>query len=765
MSLKEHPDYKEEAKHLEITKKQVKDVISALENNKDTYKENIKDAFINLDYLDSSQSYISILTNVKFLELDGSHVEMLEKVRNKPYFCRIDFSAENSNKTEKLYIGKVSLLDEESKKPLVVDWRSPIANLYYEGRLGDVVYDTPKGTVSGKLYLKRLYTINDGELENINDIDITTTDTFLQASVGAHVDDRLKDIASTIQAEQNRIIRADMNKPLIVQGVAGSGKTTIALHRIAYLIYTYGEENFIPENFMIMAPNNLFLDYISDVLPELGVERVKQTTFVDFLFEVLDIKYTLVNPNDKIMTFINGTKNHASKENRSLSKCSAAFKGSMLFKEIIDKYIADIEQGFVPEDDFAIDEYVVVSNEDIKILFIKEYYYLPIYERIAQIKKRLSYKLKSAMQEIIKENEDAYNRQVERLRAETPDVEERRTKVIDLMLARDKKTESIKKISRTLVAQYIKKFPKHDLLYYYKEIVTRPEVISKFFKEKLDFRAVQFLCDSSAKLLMKKQIEIEDGAALIYLKHRLFGLDKSLEIKHIVIDEVQDFSILQLYVLKKTLGTELFTVFGDLAQGIHSYRGINDWDEAGRAVFPDGYNYMTLEQSYRTTVEIMELANDVIKKTQRPGLILAKPVIRHGEKPIVRKYETAKEIVVAVRDEVKKLDADGYKSIALICKTIDECKQVKKFFDKEEFSVDLLSGEEKVYHSGVTVVPSYVAKGLEFDVVFIINIEDEYTTEDIDLKLLYVAMTRALHKLYIYHTENSIPVLNGLICL
>lgn len=756
MSLKEHPAYKEEVERLGYTKEQVDEFITVLEGNNDKYKEQIREAFENLDYLDSSQSYISILTNAKFMELDNRHLEGLQTVRNKPYFCRIDFREEHGHRPEKLYIGKVALLDPETKKLLIVDWRAPVANVYYEGRLGDVTYDTPRGKVQGELKLKRQYTINDGRLENIHDIDITTNDTFLQASVGAHADNRLKDIASTIQAEQNRVIRADIDKPLIVQGVAGSGKTTIALHRIAYLIYTY-EENFIPENFMIMAPNRLFINYISEVLPELGVERVKQTTFVDFLVEVLKIKHKLTNANEKMMVFLNGTTD---KEHQSLVQWAAGLKSSLAFKEVIDGYIREVEESFVPVEDFAVEGYVILSYEEIKRLFLTEYSYLPLNRRIEEIKKHLSFKLKGAKKNVLEEIQENCDKELEQLRAQIPDLEERRAKIFELTDARDSKLAAIKKGSGSLVSKYMAKFPKQDLMHYYQDIVTRPEVFYSFSPLQLGEARVKYLCETAATLLAKKQIELEDGAALLYLKHKLFGFEADLDVKNVVIDEAQDFSVFQFYAMREVLGTEMFTIFGDLSQGIHAYRGIQDWEAAGQAVFPDGFNYKTLEQSYRTTVEIMDLANEIIKKSTTPGLVLAKPVIRHGEKPELKQFATADEIVQAVKKKIPQLQKEGFKSIALIGKTVEECKRLKKLLDKDgAIKAAILSGEETTYQTGVIIVPSYVAKGLEFDVVFIINLEDRYTTEDMDIKLLYVAMTRSLHRLYVYHTEGTMPLL------
>lgn len=762
MPLKDHPAYKEEVKRLAYTTRDIEEFIASIEENKQAYKDNIREAFINLDYLDSSQSYISILTNAKFLELDSRHLDELRRAKEKPYFGRVDFKEKHSSNVEKLYIGKVSLPDKEFKKPLIIDWRAPIANVYYEGRLGEVSYDTPRGSVSGELHLKRQYTINDGRLENILDIDITTNDTFLQTSLEATADNRLKDIAASIQAEQNKIIRADIEEPLIVQGAAGSGKTTIALHRIAFLIYTY-EENFNPENFMVLAPSRLFLNYISEVLPELGVEKVRQTTFADLLVELLGIKYKLEDPNEKLKTFISKRSGPEHAEKDALLKWESSFKGSMLFKEIIDGYIEELERGFVPAEDFSLDEYVIVGNDDIKRMFLEEYRHLPLYKRLNEIKKHLSYKLKSSKEKIIGEVDNSYSARLNKLRSAAPEDEEARAEIIELINAKNEKIDRLKSAARTMVTKYMAGFPRRDLLDYYKALITSEELLDRYSDGKVTGVEARFLCSFSLDLLNKKRFEIEDGAALLYLKLRIFGLDEKLEVENVVIDEAQDLSVFQLYTLREVLGTRRFTVFGDLAQGIHSYRGVRDWHSLAREVFPEGFNYLTLEQSYRTTIEIMNTANQILQKHAPPGVAPAKPVIRHGEKPVIKYFDSGDEIVGLVKEQVKELQSAGYKSIALICKTLDECKKLKAQLGRHgEPGFRLLSGEEVDYGGGVMLVPSYVSKGLEFDVVFIINIDESYNDKEMDVKLLYVAMTRALHKLYVYYKKNSIPLLEGI---
>ncbi|WHH60949.1 RNA polymerase recycling motor HelD [Petroclostridium sp. X23] len=760
MPLREHPAYQQEVKRLDETIKYIEDAITATEENRKTHKEEIKDAFVNLDYLDSSQSYVSILVNAKLLDELEKNFDSLVKSRKKPYFARIDFKQEGHSKTDNFYIGKMSLSRAEWDIPMIVDWRSPLASVYYDGRLGEVSYQTNAGTVKGELSLKRQYTIENGELENIMDIDITATDAFLQASLEGNKDNRLKDIVSTIQAEQNAIIRADIDKPLIVQGVAGSGKTTIALHRIAYLIYTY-EENFDPENFMIIAPNRLFLNYISEVLPELGVDKVKQTTYIDYIFELIGGKYKLTNADEKLVSIINHSHDGETDGRHRLLKKAAAFKGSMTFKNIIERYIRDVERSFVPDEDFSLEGYTLISANEIKRLFIKDYGYLPLYKRIDEIKKNLTNRVKANKPKILEEIEQYYDKQIEYLRDNEPETEERRKRIVKLIDTRDHALEVIKKSARTVIAKYIAKFPKRDLFDYYRNLITKEESLTEYSNGKLSAEFIGYICKYSENILSKKHMELEDLAALAYLKHRIFGFEKKIDIKYVVIDEAQDFSHFQFYALKEIVNTQLFTILGDLSQGIHAYRGIKNWDFVLTKIFdPQKSQYLTLEQSYRTTVQIMDMANELIKMCQIEGLILAKPVVRHGKKPEVFQLDSRNEIIDGVLGKIKELKSEGYRSIAVIGKTLKECISIQKYLNKNKaLEVKLLDGKENSYEHDVVVVPSYLAKGLEFDAVIIVNIEDTYTEDELDLKLLYVAMTRALHRMYVFCKQDTIPVL------
>jgi DNA helicase II / ATP-dependent DNA helicase PcrA len=765
-----HHQYEEEINRLDDTLSYVEDAITASEKIKTMRDEDIRAAYAELDFLDSSQSYVTILVNTMLMEELEKNFYHLLKARKKPYFARIDFRETGSSNTDKLYIGRMSLTRSGWDIPFIVDWRAPITSVYYDGRLGDVSYQTTsdivdetiRETVTGELFLKRQYNINDAKLEDIIDVDITATDTFLQASLEGNASNRLQDIVSTIQAEQNAIIRSDIDKPLIVQGVAGSGKTTIALHRIAYLIYTY-EKNFFPEQFMIIAPNRLFLNYISEVLPELGVDKVKQTTFIDFIFELIGKKYKLLNPDEKLISIINMPNENSNTATGDMLKKASAFKGSMLFKNIIERYIRQTEETFVPAADFILEGYKFLSASEIKKLFIEDYKYLPFYKRIDEIKKHFTNHLKANKNKILEQIEHHYDKQIEHLRCYRKESEERRLKIVDLIDKRDNAVNAIRKSSRTLISKFIAKFPKLDLFDYYKELVTNAQNLELLGKGNLKTEVATYVAKQSEKLFASNHIELEDLSALAYLKHRIFGFDKAIDIKYVVIDEAQDFSHFQFFVLKEILNTQLFTILGDLSQGIHSYRGIKNWNFVLEKIFdPKKSKYLTLEQSYRTTIEIMDMANEIIKQCPVDDLVLAKPVVRHGEKPSIFTLDTPDAIMQQVKERINSLKNEGYGSIALIGKTLNECKDIKKYLDKDKkIKCTLLDDKESAYNNDIVIVPSYLAKGLEFDAVIIINIQDTYTTDELDLKLLYVAMTRALHRMYIYCLNHKIPVLES----
>ncbi len=754
MESSKHPDFPKEAQHLSYTKEYIEKTLKTIDRYLYQYKGDMKEAFQQLDLVDSSSEYINILVNAKFMEMAEKNYISLSKVKDKPYFARIDFKSQGSDKIEELYIGKASLSRLEDNKQLIIDWRAPVASVYYEGRLGHTSYPSVDGEEYGELLLKRQFQMENGKLKEIIDIDVAANDPLLQSALKTNAEKRLKDIASTIQGEQNRVIRADMHVPLIVQGVAGSGKTTIALHRIAYFIYTY-EATFNPDNFMIIAPNRMFINYISEVLPELGVEEVKQTTYIDLMEELLEKKVKLTDTSEKLMNLMEAVESE-----REKIIWASKFKGSMEFKNIIDNYIKDIEANYYPPTDFVLIRRLMITVEEIKNYIRKEFNYLPLYKRDMQLKKVLRNRLKRDKVKLIEEVKNHFEKRIEDVRSQYPDPLERQKHIVPVIEKRDRILNNINKEAPVLVKKYMSLLKKEDLMDCYQKLLTDPDLLYKYAHEKVSLDKLKEFAKKNSEIFNKGKYELEDLAPLVYLKHLLYGFKERMDIRTVVIDEAQDFSVFQMYVVKEILDTEQLTLLGDISQGIHSYRGIDGWDEITEKVFTKRKsNFIALEQSYRTTIEIMEVANEVIKNLSNPNLILAKPVIRHGKKPTRNWFASQGELLDKLSEKLLILE-QKYKSVAIICKTKGEAINIKKNLDKgKKIKAKLLDEKEESYEAGVIVVPSHLAKGLEFDSVVIVNIEESYNANELDIKLLYVALTRALHKVDILCIEGKNPIL------
>lgn len=747
MAAEQHPDYKEERLRLDSTLGYVEQSIAAMVEKKKRLEGAI-DRNKKHGSGDNSQQYIELMIDSMLQERAALRLRNLLAARDRPYFARIDFHEEDKPKHEKLYIGKMALIRESDQELIIVDWRAPVANLYYEGRLGEAVYKSPNGEIGGRLLLKRQFSIDEGKLREIFDIDITTNDEFLQASLGANADSRLKEIVSTIQEEQNRVIRADMWKPLLVQGAAGSGKTTIALHRIAYLIYTY-ESTFKPENFMIIAPTKFFLNYISDVLPELGVEKTRQTTFEEFAASIIGQKFKIRDANEKLLSFIVSDLGEEQQARNRLLRQESEFKSSMTFRDVLDEYICVVEQGFIPREDFRLLTKVIYTYEEINNLFLSDYKKQPFVQRIEEIKKHLANRLKARKQAIMEEAQALCDMRVKQLKLKLEDSEERRQLIVELI---DKKNDFIARVEqycKNAVKEYVAKISGLNPYGYYKDFVSNKELFNRLVERITGKETAEFIRKGILKDLESGSIALEDMAPIIYLKYKIHGVDEKLPVKHIVIDEAQDFSVFQLYVLKSIIKDSSFTILGDLSQGIHSYRGIRDWRSVEEHVFGERCEMLVLEQSYRTTVEIMEAANKVIAMLKNDELVPAKPVIRHGAEVELVGKESREQIAGDILERVKILKQQ-FKSIAIICKTAEACGEIYRSFKAGRENAKIITEKDREYKSGLVLVPAHLSKGLEFDAVLIADGES-YGMEELDIKLLYVAMTRPLHSLTIYY--------------
>ncbi|MTI47492.1 MAG: DNA helicase [Firmicutes bacterium] len=742
-----HYDYHNEKRYLELT-------IEALDNEIEYLKDvvqNSEEEVASMKKKMGGNYSDELVVKLTIFDSYRRKLKMLGRAKNKPYFGRIDFKELEKDKFESFYIGKTSITRRNDEKRFVIDWRTPMAGLYYSGEIGDVMYNAPGGLILGELKLKRQYEIENRELVNIFDKGLTPMDEYLQEALWEKKDNRLRDIVTTIQGEQNDIIRADDGKVIIVQGVAGSGKTTIVLHRIAYLMYTY-QEVFTPEKLLIVVPNNLFLNYISDVLPDLGVEEINQSTFEDLAMEILEERLEL-NTNEEKFYKLLSTENQENEYNRNL-KYSSSLKGSLEFKDILDRYIISLTKEMAPKRGFEINNYTIFSQKEMEDMFNSQYSYLPVIPRIERIKKYIKDNIKSRIDIVKEEINKKYNKQAKKVKNSEIEEEKIRETLIEIYDERDEIKETFDKERNTVISNYFKEFTNINVMEAYESFITDRDKINRYSSDHIPIDKIDFIAEYTKNIIDSGKIEREDLPALLYLYMKLHGTDLKGRYNHIVVDEAQDYSPFQMYILRELSSNKSFTIVGDLSQGIHSYKGINSWDGFMEEVFKeDSIEFLTLKKCYRSTMEIMNFANEVIKKWHNKNITLAEPVLRSGDKPFILKKKDEENIIDDICLRFDELSREGHKSIAVICKDNHEAHKIYKALkDKHSEDIHLITDKDTVYDGGIVVIPAYMAKGLEFDAVLVYDCsKDKYSEDELNIKLLYVALTRPLHKLYIYY--------------
>lgn len=726
----QHPEWNKETKRLRQTIHYMEILLAQSNKDLQSSQHKIREAMTNLEYIDSSDSFLNILTNTRFFDMARNQKEALEAVLKKPYFARIHFQRDGESE-EFLYIGKTSLFHRDTHEPIIVDWRSPVANVYYDGRLGDLTYMVHDEEYAGHLFAKRQYKIEAGALLDYRDVDLTTNDELLQDALEGKADVRLTEIVSTIQQEQNEIIRAHLRQPILVQGAAGSGKTTIALHRISYFLYTMGG-HFHPSQLMILAPNQLFIEYIGDVLPELGVDQICQTTYADYVQAAIGVKLKLTNANAQLEELVEN--NTSSLPAFNISK----LKGTLLYRDMMNRIIKRHEQQLAMLfEDVFIEKYRIMRGLHLKKLFLEEFAYMPIEKRLERIKKVIQTEVKRKTTAVLHTLNSKYEEAIGRALNGIRDDENRRRIVTKYIDERDARIPRIKQEVKSTATAYMKRFEKVKIKPLYRQFLTDRMLLSDI--------AAEWSLDEMEKFLAahKKEVwALEDLAALYYLHAHIKGIADKWKMRVVFIDEVQDYSLFQLAALKAGLETDMFTMVGDLAQGIHSYRSLTDWNDV-LALFPRA-SYATLQKSYRTTIEIMAVANDVLMQMEEE-LPLVEPVVRHGKEPIFIARETFDSALIA--EQYADILSRGHRSIALIAQTTAKARKFVEQLEAIGVAVNLLDEAAMIDQSKLLVVPSHLAKGLEFDAVIVVAFDMPYFDHTIDRKLLYVALTRAMHEL------------------
>ena len=743
----------------EILKQKRKDILKEVEEKRKYQEEIAKKLRVLTKEAKGSYDQEKESTE-KIYNLLKKEIENYEEALANPYFGRVDFN-EKLGVEEKIYIGKKGITSTIDGEEIVVDWRAPVADLYYSGTGGEAYYRAPIGVVEGDLNLKRKFLFNDKDLDKIfdestNEIIINgeegseLVDEFLKINLEESRGKKLKEVVATIQKEQNDIIRWPKNLPIIVQGSAGSGKTTIALHRLAYLLYRY-RESMEGKDILVLAPNKLFLDYISDILPTLGSNDVKQTTFQELVMKTLKLKGKIKTKDDKLKELIE-IEDH--REKQSIVNASRV-KGNLIFKTIIDRYIALLESSSLEIEDILMDGYILFSKREIMRLYLKDLQSYPINRRKDEIKRYLSLKLKERIESLIIQIDREWDIKIREVKKELEDGELRRHKLIDIYNERDSLKEHIKHDAKKTMNEYFKNWRGITCSDIYINLFKDDQVFEIATGNRIPKALAEYIKYEVISNHEKGIIDEDDLPVLFYIHMLLEGIDEKSKYKHIVVDEAQDYSPFQIYLINSLSMGNSLTLVGDLAQGIYHYKGIRTWNDITEGVFEGKATFITLSQSYRSTVEIIEFANSALK-AQGLGLKSAKPVLRHGEKPEVIKSVSRRESVRLIEEIVKRLNSKGKHSIAVITKTYNEAKLLEKELKKHtDLEFTLIKGNEKESpKTDIIVIPAYLTKGLEFDGTIIYNpTEKNYPDNILNQRLLYVALTRALHSEFIITEE------------
>lgn len=653
--------------------------------------------------------------------LRGERLRDLRVSRREPYFGRIDFAELGASVPTPLYIGKRGVEADGTGERLVIDWRAPVARLFYAATGGEdeTSYLSPEGEVTGEIYLKRNIVIRDSSLQRAVDSfvrgeeNLSVTDEFLLYRLAEQKDNRLRDIVSTIQAEQDRIIRAPRERAMVIQGVAGSGKTTVALHRLAYLLYEY-QDRLRAERMMIFAPNAMFLEYISDVLPELGVGGIRQTTFHAWAIEQMGGDMILANSAQRLSAWFDRPQDGTYETERRRLQ----FKGSLEFGARLDQYVADVVRHTVPDVDFEPWEGTALSAETIETWWSVDNEHLPPAKRqervLARVKRWYEMELKLQVPQSAQANR--------------------------------------RKQASSRYRAYCQKWPVFDVVTLYREVARAAGLTQNGVAAQPSGRV------RTTSRGARVTVEPSDVAALVYLHTLLYGVDGGERFDHVVIDEAQDFSPLQIEVVKRYCPSQSITILGDLGQSIHTDQGITTWGSFLDLFTDDVRAYFQLDVSYRSTTEIIQFANAVLARF--PGFLQAKPVFRSGRPVEVEAVPRSQRFTAAVR-RVKEMQREAH-TIAVICRRMSEVAAFHEALQAAGIEAQRIEGDESHYRGGVSVLPVYLAKGLEFDAVLLVDVDEaSYDNSPFSGRLLYVASTRALHQLRVQYVDAPSPLLSS----
>ncbi|MGL4572548.1 MAG: HelD family protein [Clostridium sp.] len=617
-------------------------------------------------------------------------------LKDSPYFGKVSFLEEDDRTAEEIYVGRFGLTKEGSFEPVVIDWRAPIASLFYKGTLGKSSYESPAGEIETDILARRQLIVKKGELKGVFDSAVDVKDDILQMVLTTNSSDKLKDIVMTIQEEQDEIIRAPKDKIVVVNGVAGSGKTTIALHRVSYLLYNFRKQ--FGDKVLILGPNDIFMDYINGVLPSLGEDGIDNMTFEAFAKSEIGLEENFT----EFAYYIEKAMNNNEK---ALSDYKD--KSSKKFAIKLDEKVKEMDEKYFNIEPVMFDGEEIVSAKEIEELFNKHYNYMPLFRRSEKIKRILTSKIKDKRDEKVRNFNSEIEEKIKTIKEE------------DLIFEKNN-------------LEYQRRLQIREIV---REVMNSRDALNGWLIH-------EDIVDIYKKITNTNDLGFMDLAGILYLMIKLNGKKCTKEYKHVVIDEAQDYNYMQFEVIKELTGCTSYTIVGD------SNQRLIETDEAPamtnlKDVFDESrIMEFFLNKSYRSTQEIMEYASKFLKEDK----II--PLVRNGEKVLEEETESIEDTIETIASIIEDYEDEGLESIAVITKNKEELKEVSHRL-KEKVKILTFDRNDIIYNGGKVLIPAYYAKGLEFDGVIIL--ENEENTSDL---VNYIMCTRALHRLSVIKTKN-----------
>ncbi len=679
-------------------------------------------------FIDDVDRLSDINQNLSIIQIQASTYEKIEekifkynKMLNKPYFARVDFT-EQGGTEEKIYIGLFNLMDEDNYEPYVYDWRSPIASIFYRYELGFVVYEAPESEITGEVSLKRQYEIKDGKLKYFFDSGLNIIDDVLKSVLSKNTSSKMKTIVETIQREQDIAIRDIESELLIVQGVAGSGKTSIALHRVAFLMYQGLLTKLYANNIVIISPNELFGKYISEVLPELGEENISNITFENIFSELFNREICIKSKNETLEEIITCEN----KVEQKRIKSTMEFKCSKEFVTILNRLIDYFEHRLIEFRDVYYNGRYIAQRHLLKAFLLKDSINIPIAKRLKIIEAR-----------ILDEINPIRKKRLEKLQIFVSRYPEHQFEIKSLA-----RLISIKESTKLL--KEIRKFTEIDYMCLYKKLLKDKKLFYRLAAGlKLPSNIEEILDDFNN--ISGEVLRYEDALGLLYLKAKLTGYGGYKDIKQVVVDEAQDYYPIHFEILKVLFRNSRYTILGDINQTIEKDADSSLYDDIKSILDKKRTATVTMTKSFRCSYEISSFSNNFLE-----GGSEIECFERHEEPPVIISKEGIEELDDSIIGIINDYKSSGYESIAIICKSR---LQSNELYEKLRNRIEIISIDDntKDTMSGVMIIPICMAKGLEFDAVIVYGTDNLNYKTKYDKKLLYIACTRALHKLALFY--------------